>query len=85
MKRYIITLVFALGFVMNLNAQSDGFFTSNYSEYREVENDWGLNMPSLPSSHGYVDDYSCAEPAPLGNGLFILGGLALAYRLRKKE
>ena len=85
MKRYIITLVFALSFVMNLNAQSDGFFTSNYSEYREVENDWGLNMPSLPGSHGYVDDYSCVEQAPLGNGLFILGGLALAYRLRKKE
>ena len=74
----VIAVVLGSG---SLNAQSDGFFASSYSEYRDIENDWGLNMPLLPGSHGYIDDYSCVEQeAPLGNGLLILGVLALGYR-----
>ena len=74
----VIAVVLGSG---SLNAQSDGFFASSYSEYRSIENDWGLNMPLLPGSHGYIDDYSCVEQeAPLGNGLLILGVLALGYR-----
>ena len=39
MKKYIIAIVFAIGFGLNLSAQSDGFFfNSNYSEYREENN-----------------------------------------------
>lgn len=83
-KLVIISSIIILG-CSTLFAQSDGFFTSNYSEYRGAENDWDINMPFLPGSHGYIDDYSCAEPAPLGNGLLLLGGLALAYGLRKKK
>ncbi|MBQ4548474.1 MAG: hypothetical protein IJA42_04720 [Bacteroidales bacterium] len=74
----VIAVVLGSG---SLNAQSDGFFASSYSEYRDIENDWSLNMPLLPGSHGYIDDYSCVEQeAPLGNGLLILGVLALGYR-----
>lgn len=74
----VIAVVLGSG---SLNAQSDGFFASSYSDYRNIENDWGLNMPLLPGSHGYIDDYSCVEQeAPLGNGLLILGVLALGYR-----
>ena len=74
----VIAVVLGSG---SLNAQSDGFFASSYSEYRDIENDWGLNMPLLPGSHGYIYDYSCVEQeAPLGNGLLILGALALGYR-----
>ena len=74
----VIAVVLGSG---SLNAQSDGFFASSYSEYRDIENDWDLNMPLLPGSHGYIDDYSCVEQeAPLGNGLLILGVLALGYR-----
>jgi len=83
-KLVIISSIIILG-CSTLFAQSDGFFTSNYSEYRGAENEWGLEMPLLPGSHGYLDDYSCVEQAPLGNGLLLLGGLALAYGLRKKE
>ena len=74
----VIAVVLGSG---SLNAQSDGFFASSYSEYRDIENEWVLNMPLLPGSHGYIDDYSCVEQeAPLGNGLLILGVLALGYR-----
>ena len=84
MRKYITTIIFALGLGMSLNAQSDGFFMSNYSEYREME-EWG-NLPNLPGSHGYINDYSCVEQeTPLGSGLLILGALALGYRKLKIE
>ena len=83
MKKHIITLVFAIGFGLNLSAQSDGFFfNSNYSEYREENNEWGT-MPLLPNEHG--TQYDFAAEAPLGSGLLLLGGMALAYGIRKKN
>lgn len=84
MKKYIITLIFALGVILNLNAQSDSFFTSNYREYREIENDWGIDMPMIPASHGHLGDYDCAN-VPLGSGFLILAVLGVAYGIRKKN
>ena len=55
---------------------TDGFFTTNYQEYREMDQ-WG-NLPVLPSSHG--NDYDvAAEEAPLGSGLLMLLGMGLGY------
>lgn len=83
MKRYIITLIIAIGFGLNLSAQSDGFFkNNNYSEYREENLEWG-NMPVLPNQHG--TQYDFAAEAPLGSGLLLLGGLALGYAAMRKR
>ena len=81
MKKHIITLVIALGFGLNLSAQSDGFFTSSYSNYEQNReaNPMG-DMPAL-IGHGFGADQS----APIGSGLLLLGGMALAYGLRKKN
>ena len=81
MKKYIISIVFALGLGLNLSAQNDGFFSGNYTEYREDV--WAQNMPVLPGQHG--TQYDFAAEAPLGSGLLLLGGLALAYGIRKKN
>lgn len=80
MKKYIIALVFALGLVMNLNAQSDGFF--NYSESGESNrsDSWGT-MPTLPSAHGLTDHQ---DAVPLGSGIVLLAGLALAYGRKRR-
>ena len=83
MRKYIITIIFALGLGMSLNAQSDGFFTSSYSDYREES--WSSTMPSLPGFHGGLDDYQSTPEAPLGSGLLVLGVLALGYRKLKIE
>lgn len=84
-KLMIISNIIILG-CSTLFAQNDGFFTSSYSEFRENENDWELDMPLLPGSHGYIDDYSCVEQeAPLGSGLLILGALALGYVRSKSD
>ena len=84
MKKLITTTIFALIFGLNLSAQSDGFFTyNNIDNNRSGSSDWST-IPSLPSSHGFDFDHNAA-PAPLGSGLLILGGLALAYGIRKNS
>ena len=61
MKKYITLIIFALAFTMNLSAQNDGFFSSDYTDYREEEvYEWGT-MPALPEQHGGLCDYSAAE------------------------
>ena len=83
MRKYIITILFALGLGMSLNAQSDGFFTSSYSDYRE-EN-WSSTMPSLPGFHGGLDDYQAIPETPIGSGLLLLVGLGITYASTKKK
>lgn len=77
----IITIFLALGF--ELNAQkTDGFFTTNYIEYREENVEWG-DMPLLPNEHGTNLDYQAYKDVPTGSGLAILAALGLAYGIRK--
>ena len=85
MKRLITTTIFAIAFMMNLNAQNtDGFFAySSIDSNRGGSSEWGA-IPTLPSSHGFDFDQNAA-PAPIGSGLLILGGLALAYGIRKNS
>lgn len=65
--------------IINVSAQGDGFFTSNYSNYEDRAEGFG-ELPGLPGSHGL--DYDVA--APLGSGLVILAGLGLGYALRRR-
>ena len=77
MKKKILAIAMFVALGLSASAQSDGFFTSNYSEFRD--NPMG-DMPAM-IGHGYSMD----QTAPVGNGLLILGGLALAYGMRKKN
>ena len=79
MKKKILAIALFVALGLSASAQSDGFFTSNYSEFRENTEPMG-NMPAI-IGHGYSMD----KTAPVGNGLLILGGLALAYGMRKKK
>lgn len=83
MRKYIITIIFALGLGMSLNAQKDGFFT--YTDY-DADRSFplGAEAPGIPNIHGLSENYQLAE-TPLGSGFLILGGLALGYAVRKKN
>ena len=81
MKKNILVIMFSFMFVMGLNAQSDSFFSSNYTEYRE--NSW-TPMPLLPDHHGSLNDFD-ADEVTLGGGVVVLSILGLAYRKRKTE
>lgn len=80
MKKYIMTIIFALGLMMSMSAQNDSFFKTNYGEYRE-DNEWG-ELPLLPESHGNSYDYVAA---PLGSGLLLLAGLGMGYAAMRKR
>lgn len=83
MKKYVLILIIALGFEMNLSAQNtDSFFTSSYTEYRDSSEDFG-NLPSLPNTHGFTYDYQA--DAPLGGGLLLLTAMGAAYGIRKRR
>ena len=80
MKKLIILSVFAIGFGMSLNAQSDSFFRyNNVEEQRTGGENWA--KPAL-IGHGIEGDQSAA---PLGSGLLLLGGMAVLYARRKRN
>ena len=82
MKKLIITVIFALFMGMTMSAQSDGFFAySDVDNYRGGSDEWGA-LPTLPASHGFTTDQ---DAVPLGSGLLLLGGMAIAYGLRKRN
>lgn len=82
MKKLIITIIFALFMGMTMSAQSDAFFAySDVDNYRGGSDEWG-SLPTLPASYGFTTDQNAA---PLGSGLLLLGGMAIAYGLRKRN
>ena len=88
MKKIILAIALFVALGLSANAQSDGFFSSSYTydENRNAPdaNGWELfNMPSI-IGHGYEYDQN-ADPAPIDSGLLLLGGMALAYGMRKKK
>ena len=87
MKRYILIIALALGLGVNLNAQqglSDGFFSSNYSEYRDGDaSGYGI-MPLLPGHNTLLDYDADPKPVPVGSGLLLLAGLGLGYASLRK-
>lgn len=89
MKKIILAIaLFAIGFGMNVNAQSDGFFASSYSEYREGGSEIADLFGATPSmiGHGFtIDQDGDIQDTPVGSGLLVLAGLGLAYAIRKKN
>ena len=79
MKKIILAI--ALFAAVSANAQSDGFFTSSYNNYRETTDEWGT-MPSM-IGHGLMTDQNAN--APLGSGALLLAGLGIAYAMRNKN
>ena len=65
MKKKILAIAMFVALGLSASAQSDGFFSSSYSEYRE--DSWAQNMPVLvlPGQHG--TGYDFAAEAPLGS------------------
>ena len=88
MKRYILIIAFTIGLGLNLNAQSkqqgfaDGFFSQNYSEYRD-EDAYGI-MPLLPGHNTLLDYDADPKQVPVGSGLLLLAGLGLGYASFRK-
>lgn len=81
-KKLFLILSIMVFSCVNVLSQNDGFFTYRNVEDRESSSAWINNAPDFPTGHGYNDDQSSL---PLGNGVLLLGGLALAYGIRRKS
>ncbi|MBR7175766.1 MAG: hypothetical protein IKD32_00470 [Bacteroidales bacterium] len=78
MKKVIATVAIILGLGVGANAQSDAFFTQNFSDYRSAE----VETPRLPAHM----QTSNQDAAPVGTGLLLLAGMGLGYAaLRKRK
>lgn len=84
MKKILILVVsvIILG-CSSVFAQNDGFFTSNYIEYRE--DSWASEMVSLPGSHGLLDDYDAVMETPISGGILLLAGMGMAYAVMTRR
>ena len=77
MKRIVLSIAIVLTLGLSVNAQSDGFFLSNYQEYGREDS---KVLPALPRYGTNVD-----HSAPLGSGLLLLAGMGAAYALRRRR
>lgn len=77
MKKVIATVAIILGLSVGASAQSDAFFTQNFSEYRNAD----VETPRLPAHMQTTN-----QDAPVGTGLLLLAGMGLGYAaLRKRK
>ena len=81
-------MVLTLG--LGANAQSDGFFSTTYSEYSEKRESYGemsAVAPALPRFDWVTDDGKIADQSavPAGSGLLLLAGMGAAYAARKRR
>ncbi|MBR6092442.1 MAG: hypothetical protein IKQ09_06465 [Bacteroidales bacterium] len=82
MKKILLATALVLAMGLGANAQRDSFF----NDWEDVGNGLDrptLDLPALPSAHGFDDNQS----APLGSGLLVLTALGAGYMVarRRKE
>ncbi len=80
MKKAIFTFVFIIATALCANAQTDGFFRTGDSDYRNTP---GVDEPTVP--HGTVGGIKDQDAAPLGSGLLVLTALGAGYALKRRE
>jgi hypothetical protein len=79
MKKILLAAALVITMVFCANAQKDSFFT-DWEEYGYSMNR-DYDVPTLPGSHGLVDN----QVVPVGSGLLILTALGAGYALKKKR
>lgn len=77
MKEFVIIMIIVFGCVIDVNSQSDGFF-SYYQEYRNDNDSEWEELIMLPKTHGLDYNYPANE-APLSSGLILLVGMGICY------
>lgn len=95
MKKILITISIIAALCMSADAQgfTDGFFTSNYDNYENVNREVQAMsdiMPLFPERIGengtpWNQDADDPNAAPLGAGVLLLAGMGVAYAMKKRN
>ena len=82
MKKILFAIAIVLMVSFTASAQRDSFF-NDWEDVDNRVNVSGIDLPTLPGSHGWDDDIN----APLGSGLLVLTALGAGYAVahRKRE
>lgn len=82
MKEFVIIMMIIFGCIIDVNSQSDSFF-SYQQEYRyDNDSEWE-ELIMLPKTHGLDYNYPAGD-APLSSGSIILVGMGICYGLYRK-
>ena len=85
MKKRIISLTLFAALSFSAMAQSDGFFSSKYSQYEKEYREGGDIYIFSENNADFLNMEGAEDYAPIGNGLLILGGASLIYAFSKRK
>ena len=80
MKKILFAIAIVMMMCFTASAQRDSFF----NDWNDISNGLDrdpIDMPTLPSSHGWTDDVN----APLGSGLLVLTALGAGYAVARRK
>ena len=84
MKKRILSLALFAALSFSVTAQTDGFFSSKYSQYEEEYREGSIYIFS-ENTADFLNMEGAEDYAPIGNGLLILGGASLIYAFSKRK
>jgi hypothetical protein len=80
MKKILLAAALIIAIGLGANAQRDSFF-NDWDDLGNGLDRNGVDIPTLPGSHGLTDDVT----APLGSGLLVLTALGGAYMIARRK
>lgn len=85
MKKKFLTAFVLTVMSFSAMAQSDGFFSSKYSQYEKENREGGDIYIFSENNANFLNMKGAENHAPIGNGLLILGGASLIYAFSKRK
>ena len=85
MKKRILSLALFAALSFSVTAQTDGFFSSKYSQYEKEYREDGYIHIFSENTADFLNMEGAEDYAPIGNGLLILGGASLIYAFSKRK
>ena len=84
MKKRILSLALFAALSFSVTAQTDGFFSSKYSQYEEEYREGSIYIFS-ENSADFLNMQGAEDLAPIGNGLIVLTCAGLIYAISKRK
>lgn len=84
MKKKFLTALVMTALSFSVTAQTDGFFSSKYSQYEEEYREGSIYIFS-ENSADFLNMQGAEDLAPIGNGLIVLTCAGLIYAISKRK
>ena len=85
MKKRILSLALLVALSFPIMAQTDGFFSSKYSQYEKEYREDGYIHIFSENNADFLKMKGADDYAPIGNGLLVLSCAGLIYAFSKRK